>query len=102
MVGEAASGNFPVFSQRSVGRLEIFEVINGENSSEILPVVCTEKDAAKLKNLDAPLAGVWFLRVSVELPEEAINRFQNLLTERAIAPRRRDAGADDELAASIG
>lgn len=78
------------------------ELINGENSSEILPVVCTEKDAAKLKNLDAPLAGVWFLRVSVELPEEAINRFQNLLTERAIAPRRRDAGADDELAASIG
>jgi subfamily B ATP-binding cassette protein MsbA len=51
-------------------------------------VVCTEKDAAKLKSLDIDLENVWFLRVSVDLPEEALARLQGLLAQRAIAPRR--------------
>lgn len=51
-------------------------------------VVCTEKDAAKLKNLDIDIENIWFLRVSVELPDEALARLKDLLAQRAIAPRR--------------
>lgn len=53
-----------------------------------LTTVCTEKDAAKLKNLDIPLADVWYLKVSVALPADAVERLSSLLSERAIAPQR--------------
>ena len=51
------------------------------------PVVCTEKDAAKLKHLETELSHVWFLRVSVLFPVEASDRLNELLSERAINPR---------------
>jgi tetraacyldisaccharide 4'-kinase len=52
-----------------------------------MPVVCTEKDAAKLKHLEIELDHVFYLQVSVELPPSAPMRLQQLLEERAIAPR---------------
>lgn len=58
------------------------------NFDDDFAVVCTEKDAAKLKNLGYDLGEVWFLRVSVSLPEEAKTRLDQLLKLRAIAPRR--------------
>ena len=60
-----------------------------------LQVVCTEKDAAKLNHLEEDFSHVWFLRVSVDLPDEATQRLRGLLSERAIAPRT--AGPDDVL-----
>ena len=53
-----------------------------------LPVVCTEKDAAKLKNLEEQFPNVWFLRVSVELPDEAVDRLRALLARQAIYPQK--------------
>ena len=52
------------------------------------PVVCTEKDAAKLKHLETELSHIWFLRVSVALPAEASSRLDALLEERAIKPKQ--------------
>ncbi len=60
---------------------------------DTLPVVCTEKDAAKLKNLEEEFRQVWYLRVSVALPDSARERLLCMLKERAIAPRR---NADDD------
>ena len=53
-----------------------------------LQVVCTEKDAAKLKHLEDDFSHVWFLRVSVHMPDEAHKQFLNLLTARAIVPNK--------------
>ncbi len=61
-------------------------------------VVCTEKDAAKLNNLDTGIEHVWFLRVSVELPSEASTKLRELLRTRAISPRR--VNQDGELITS--
>ena len=55
-----------------------------------LPIVCTEKDAAKLKHLELDLSHVWFLRISVALPDEANSKLQDLLHARAIVPNRED------------
>ena len=55
---------------------------------DALQVVCTEKDAAKLNHLEDDFSHVWFLRVSVELPEEAHQRLCELLHERGIVPNR--------------
>ncbi len=52
------------------------------------PVVCTEKDAAKLKNLEQQFSQVWFLSVSVELPRDALLRLQALLEHQAIRPQQ--------------
>ena len=63
-----------------------------------LPVVCTEKDAAKLKHLEGDFLQVWYLRVSVQMQDDASERLLSLLTERAIAPRRElDLGESDDL-----
>jgi subfamily B ATP-binding cassette protein MsbA len=53
---------------------------------DALQVVCTEKDAAKLNHLEEDFSHVWFLRVSVDLPEEARQRLRDLLQARGIAP----------------
>ncbi len=68
---------------------------NGEEVrfDDTLPVVCTEKDAAKFKNLEEEFLQVWYLRVSVALPDGARERLLGMLTERAISPRR---SAEDE------
>lgn len=56
--------------------------------NDTLPVVCTEKDAAKLKHLEQQFPNLWFLRVSVELPDEAVERLKGLLTRQAISPQK--------------
>lgn len=63
-----------------------------------MQVVCTEKDAAKLKHLEDDFSHVWFLRVSVQLPAEAREKLTKLLAERAIVPRRSEHqdDADDD------
>jgi tetraacyldisaccharide 4'-kinase len=53
-----------------------------------LTVVCTEKDAAKLKHIEENFSNVWFLRVSVQMPQAATEHLLSLLAERAIVPRR--------------
>ena len=58
------------------------------NFDDGLAAVCTEKDGAKLKHLERRLDNVWYLRVSVALPEEATRRLTELLDARAIVPRR--------------
>jgi tetraacyldisaccharide 4'-kinase len=63
-----------------------------------MQVVCTEKDAAKLKHLEDDFSHVWFLRVSVQLPAAAREKLTTLLAERAIAPRKvesHDEGVDE-------
>ncbi|MEM9621801.1 MAG: lipid A export permease/ATP-binding protein MsbA [Pseudomonadota bacterium] len=50
------------------------------------PVICTEKDAAKLKHLELQSLSIWYLRVAVVLPEVAQQRLDQLLTSRAIRP----------------
>lgn len=63
-----------------------------------LPVVCTEKDAAKLKHIEGDFHQVWYLRVSVQMQDDAGERLISLLTERAIAPRREiDSVESDKL-----
>jgi len=51
-----------------------------------LPVVCTEKDAAKINHGEDDFSHVWFLRVSVVLPDEALPRLRELLSQRGITP----------------
>ncbi len=63
---------------------------------DALPVVCTEKDAAKLKHLELELHHVWYLRISVCIPDDAQERFLMLLDERAIVPRSTEGGGEGE------
>ena len=56
-----------------------------------LAVVCTEKDAAKLRHLDLDMRHVWFLRVTVVLPETASNTLHSLLDQHSIVPRRTES-----------
>jgi len=55
---------------------------------DALPVICTEKDAAKLRHLDLDMRHVWYLQVSVLLPEEATTTLHSLLSQHSIVPRR--------------
>jgi tetraacyldisaccharide 4'-kinase len=64
--------------------------------TDSLPVVCTEKDAAKFKHLEIDLDYVYYLQVSVDLPPTAPQRLQDLLSERAIAPIAVPNSYDDE------
>ena len=50
------------------------------------PIVCTEKDAIKIAQLDGPLANVFYLRVSVSMPKEGADRLSDLLRQRKIEP----------------
>jgi tetraacyldisaccharide 4'-kinase len=60
-----------------------------------MQVVCTEKDAAKLKHLEDDFSHVWFLRVSVQLETNARDILVGLLEARAIAPQR--LAREDEI-----
>lgn len=48
------------------------------------PVVCTEKDAVKLRRLADVPGGVWYLEIDVVLDEDAPHRFEALLRARGI------------------
>ena len=60
------------------------EVVFGDD----LAVVCTEKDAAKLRNLEQTFSNVWFVRVSVVLPDDAREYLKTMLDQHAIEPQR--------------
>ena len=49
------------------------------------PIFCTEKDAIKIMELDVPLEKIWFLKVSVYIPQEE-ERLSGLLALRKIEP----------------
>ena len=49
------------------------------------PILCTEKDAIKIMELDVPLEKIWFLKVSVSIPQEE-ERLSGLLALRKIEP----------------
>jgi len=48
------------------------------------PVVCTEKDAVKIRRLAQIPAECWYLEIAVSLPEEADSRLRALLREHGI------------------
>ena len=49
------------------------------------PILCTEKDAPKIMELDVPLKNIWFLKVSVFLSQKE-DRLSSLLSLRKIEP----------------
>ncbi|NOX52246.1 MAG: lipid A export permease/ATP-binding protein MsbA [Gammaproteobacteria bacterium] len=51
-------------------------------------VVCTEKDAAKLKHIEQDYSNVWFMRISVSLSKDGRRRLEELLAATAITPQR--------------
>ncbi len=51
------------------------------------PILCTEKDATKIIELNIPLENIWFLKVSVFMPQEE-NRLSGLLSLRKIKPAK--------------
>ena len=50
------------------------------------PVICTEKDAVKLRRLDAPLARCWWLEAEAQLDAAAGRRLDEILERRGILP----------------
>ena len=51
-------------------------------------LICTEKDAAKIRLLEGDLQHVWYLQISAELADDARKKLTTLLNKRAIYPRR--------------
>ena len=52
-----------------------------------LPVVCTEKDAVKLRELEVDLSHVWALRIELGFAEDMSAMLDTLLSDKGIAPR---------------
>ena len=50
------------------------------------PVICTEKDAVKLRCLDAPLERCWWLEAQAQLDAAAGRRLDEILDRRGIVP----------------
>jgi tetraacyldisaccharide 4'-kinase len=50
------------------------------------PIVCTDKDAIKLSELDIDLSHVWALEIAIDLPEDFAQALTSLLQERRIKP----------------
>ena len=54
--------------------------------SDVMTVVCTEKDATKLVQLDIDLTNVWSLYIDVVFDHDIAGALATTLTERGIAP----------------
>ncbi len=54
--------------------------------ADVLAVVCTEKDATKLVQLDVDLTNVWSLDIDVVFDDDIANALAAILSERGIAP----------------
>jgi tetraacyldisaccharide-1-P 4'-kinase len=52
-----------------------------------LVVVCTEKDAVKLRELDIDLTHVWALRIELGFACDIHAKLDALLADKGIAPR---------------
>ena len=58
-------------------------------SVDEIPIVCTEKDAIKIQNLEIPKANIFYLKVSVSMSSEASEKLVSLLSRREIEPLQR-------------
>ena len=56
------------------------------------PIVCTDKDAIKLSELDIDLSHIWALEIAIDLPDDFAQAFAMLLQERHIEPGHEDTG----------
>ncbi|HCY04606.1 MAG TPA: lipid ABC transporter permease [Gammaproteobacteria bacterium] len=56
--------------------------------SDELQVVCTEKDAVKLRELDQDLSHVWALRIELGFASDISTMLDALLSDKGIAPRK--------------
>jgi tetraacyldisaccharide-1-P 4'-kinase len=56
--------------------------------SDELQVVCTEKDAVKLRELDQDLSHVWALRIELGFARDISTMLDALLSDKGIAPRK--------------
>ena len=54
--------------------------------NDVMSVVCTEKDATKLVQLDVDLTNVWSLDIDVTFDEDVASTLMSKLVERGIAP----------------
>ncbi|MEQ8483561.1 MAG: lipid A export permease/ATP-binding protein MsbA [Pseudomonadales bacterium] len=48
------------------------------------PVVCTEKDAVKLRRLPSPPSRAWYLEIDVDLEDDAVRSLTDILRDRGI------------------
>jgi tetraacyldisaccharide 4'-kinase len=51
------------------------------------PIVCTDKDAIKLSELDIDLSHVWALEIAIDLPDDFAQALTLLLQDLRIEPR---------------
>ena len=58
-------------------------------SEDEIPIVCTEKDAIKIQNLEISKANIFYLKVSVSMSSEASEKLVSLLSRREIEPLQR-------------
>ena len=58
-------------------------------SVDEIPIVCTEKDAIKIQNLEISKANIFYLKVSVSMSSEASEKLVSLLSRREIEPFQR-------------
>ena len=54
-----------------------------------VPIVCTEKDAIKIRNLGVSKQNIFYLKVSVLMSPEASKKLMSLLSRREIEPLHR-------------
>ncbi len=55
--------------------------------SDQIPVVCTEKDAVKLRSLELDLHHIWALRIELSFVDDMGGELDTLLADKGIAPR---------------
>ena len=60
-----------------------------------LVVVCTEKDAVKLRELEMDLTHVWALRIELGFACDMSAELDALLADKGIAPRRPGSAATE-------
>ena len=56
------------------------------------PIVCTDKDAIKLSELDIDLSHVWALEIAINLPDDFAEALTSLLRDRLIKPSANEEG----------
>ena len=60
--------------------------------ADALPVVCTEKDAVKLRELELDLVHVWALRIELSFDDDISSSLDLLLSDKGLAPRSERLG----------
>ena len=60
--------------------------------ADALPVVCTEKDAVKLRELELGSVHVWALRIELSFDDDISSSLDLLLSNKGLAPRSERLG----------